>query len=314
MVALTMLKNADVQSDDPLNHGRELRDYLSLGYISLSYDRGASRTLEYAANDYAIGVAAQHLGRRDDARRMFERSKSWRNLWDADSSCIRPRYADGRWIENFDCDREYPDNTTGWWDHPFYEGSARQYTSYVPHDVGGLARAMGGSGGLVRWLDAFFDEGHYSQNNEPDILASYLYIHVGRHDRTAERTRRLMADAYKTTRGGIPGNDDSGTLSAWYVWAAVGLFPNAGQPFYYIGSPIFPRSVLKLEGDRAFTIEAPAASETNLYVQSARLNGRSLDRAWLTHEEVARGGVLSLEMGPAPARWDRRAPPYGLTD
>ncbi|RZJ83425.1 MAG: glycoside hydrolase family 92 protein, partial [Brevundimonas sp.] len=281
-----MLKNADVPSDDPMNHGRELRDYLALGYMSMSADRSASRTLEYAYNDYVIGLAAQHLGRRDVARRLLDRSRNWRNLWDETTRCIRPRYADGRWLENFDCDREYPDQTAPWWDHPYYEGSARQYTTYVPHDVGGLTQRMGGDAGLVTWLDAFFGEGHYTHHNEPDILASYLYIHAGRQDRTAERTRVIVDGQYRLDRAGIPGNDDAGTLSAWYVWAAVGLFPSAGQPFYYIGSPIFERSTLKLEGTKTFTVAAPGVSADNKYVQSATLNGRALDRAWLTHEEV----------------------------
>lgn len=307
-----MLKNADVQSDDPLNHGRELTDYATLGYMTLSYDRSASRTLEYAYNDYVIALAGDVLGHREDARRLRARSAGWRALWDADLNCVRPRYADGRWLENFDCAREYPDQSAPWWDHPFYEGSSRQYSTYVPHDVNGLAARLGGRDAFIGWLDAFFDEGAYTHHNEPDILAPYLYIHAGRQDRTARLTREIMAGKYNTSRGGIPGNDDSGTLSAWYVWAAVGLFPNAGQPIYYIGSPIFPRSALKLEGDRTFVIEAPEASEANLHVQRAELNGRPLDRAWLTHEEVSRGGRLTLHMGPTPVAWDKRPPEIGL--
>lgn len=307
-----MMKNADVQSDDPMNHGRELRDYLALGYMSLDHDRSASRTLEYAYDDYVISLAGDALGHREDARRLRARSTAWRNLWDGDLGCIRPRYADGRWLENFDCAHDYPDQTAPWWDHPFYEGTSRQYSTYVPHDVGGLTERLGGPQGLVDWLDAFFAEGAYSHNNEPDILAPWLYIHAGRQDRTAQLTRGIMANSYRIDRAGIPGNDDSGTLSAWYVWAAVGLFPNAGQPIYYIGSPIFPRSELRLEGERTFVIAAPGVSEANLYVQRAELNGRPLDRAWLTHDEVARGGRLTLHMGASPVSWDKRPPEIGL--
>jgi predicted alpha-1,2-mannosidase len=304
-----MLKDGEVQSDDPLNHGRELKDYSSLGYMSLSHDRSASRTLEYAFDDYAIASAAAKLGRPDVARRYAARSLNWRNLWDSKLGCVRPRYADRRWLENFECGREYPDASSEWWDAPFYEGSSRQYSTFVPHDVGGLMQRLGGAPGFVGWLDRFFDEGAYNHGNEPDILAPWLYIHAGRPDRTAERVRAIMARQYRSGRGGLPGNDDAGTLSAWYVWSAIGLFPSAGQPFYYIGSPVFPRSVVHLEGGKTFTIEAPKTSAANIYVQSAELNGKPLERAWLTHDEITAGGTLLLRMGAHRSAWARTAPP-----
>jgi predicted alpha-1,2-mannosidase len=304
-----MLKDGDVDSPDPLNVGRDLGEYLSLGYLSLSKSRSASRTLEYAFDDYAIASAAEKLGREDLAQRFGERSTKWRNLWDPALKCIHPRYADGRWLENFDCPREWADSTSDWWDGPFYEGSSSQYSTYVPHDVGGLIERLGGKSGLTQWLDKFFDEGSYTHGNEPDILAPWLYIHAGRADRTAERVRTIMAKDYHAGRDGIPGNDDAGTLSAWYVWAAVGLFPSAAQPFYYIGSPVFTRTAIHLEGGRTFIVEAPGTSRTSLCVQSAELNGKPLDRAWLTHDEVVHGGTLVLHMGPRPSRWARHAPP-----
>ena len=303
-----LLKDGDGRSGDPLNQGRELSDYLSLGYMSLSQNRSASRTLEYAYDDYAIASAAAKLGRRDVTDRFAKRSLYWANLWDSQLGCIHPRYADGRWLENFDCAREYPDATSEWWDAPFYEGSSYQYSTFVPHDVSGLIRRLGGKGRCVAWLDRLFDTHQYNQGNEPDILAPFLYIHAGRPDRTDERVRAIMALEYRAGRGGLPGNDDAGTLSAWYVWAAIGLFPSAGQPFYYIGSPVFSRSVISLEGGKTFTIEALLTSASNLYVQSAELNGSPLDRAWLTSSEVARGGTLLLRMGPRPSRWAMNAP------
>src|SRR5206468_5374643 len=121
--------------------------------------------------------------------------------------------------------------------------------------------------------------------------------------------RAIMAKDYSSGRAGLPGNDDAGTLSSWYVWAAIGLFPNAGQPFYYIGSPVFSRSVIHLERGRSFVIEAPGTSAANLYVQSADLSGKPLDRAWLTHDEVVRGGRLTLHMGPSQSAWATAAPP-----
>jgi predicted alpha-1,2-mannosidase len=304
-----LLKDGEVQSDDPLNLGRELSDYRTLGYMSLSQTRSASRTLEYAYDDYAIASAAAKLGRSDIAKRYAARSRNWRNLWDAPLQCIHPRYADGRWLENFECGREYPDATSEWWDAPFYEGSSRQYSTFAPHDVAGLLERLGGKARFVEWLDAFFDEGAYNHGNEPDILAPWLYIHAGQPDRTAERVRAIMTKDYNSGAAGLPGNDDAGTLSSWYVWAAMGLFPNAGQPFYYIGSPVFSRSTIHLEHGRSFVIEALGTSAANLYVQSAELNGKPIDRAWLTHEEIVRGGHLVLHMGPRPSSWATTAPP-----
>ena len=173
------------------------------------------------------------------------------------------------------------------------------------------------------WLDAFFanaptrdptfNSGLYNHNNEPDFLSAFLYIHAGRPDRTQERVRHILATEYRTGRGGLPGNDDSGAMSSWYVWGAIGLYPNAGQPYYYICSPLFQRSTINLDGGRTFIIEAPETSETNLYVQSATLNGRALARAWLKHDEISAGGTLVLRMGSTPSAWGRDNRPPSMS-
>ena len=112
-----------------------------------------------------------------------------------------------------------------------------------------------------------------------------------------------MTDNYNTKRTGLPGNDDAGAMSSWYVWSAIGLYPSAGQPFYYIGSPGFTTSTIALEGGKTFTIRANNSSAANLYVVAARLNGKAIDRAWLTHKEIVSGGVLELDMASAPGQW-----------
>ena len=307
-------KDADVESPDPLNEGRQLEDYKRLGYMSLSFNRSASRSMEYAYDDFCISEVAQRLGHPEDARRYLARSANWANLWDPAKRCIRPRYADGKWLENYNCDHEYPDNTTEWWDAPFYEGSGIQYSTYVPHDVRGLIDRLGGDAAFVAWLDDFFDRNLYNPGNEPDLLAPYLYIHAGRPDRAAERVRALLALQYHPGRDGLPGNDDAGTMSSWYVWGALGLYPNAGQPFYYIGSPVFTHSMIALGGGKTLVIDAPETSERNLYVQSAEWNGVPFNRAWLKHSEIITGGRLLLHMGPTPSQWGRAdRPPNGVS-
>ncbi len=302
-------KDAEVESDSPIAQGRQLEDYRKLGYMSLSYTRSASRTLEYAYNDYCISEVARALGHVDEAERYLKRSKNWKLLWDPAKKCIRPRYADGKWLEDFQCEHEYPDGTTEWWDAPFYEGSGFQYSTFVPHDVQGLIEQLGGNQKFLAWLDEFFDRKLYNPGNEPDLLAPYLYIFAGRPDRTADRVRSLLASEYHPGRDGLPGNDDAGTMTSWYVWSAIGIFPNAGQPYYFIGSPVFAHISIDLGGDKRFVVDAADTSDANRYVQSAELNHKPLDRAWLTNEEIAGGGRLVLRMGPQPSAWGTNTPP-----
>jgi predicted alpha-1,2-mannosidase len=270
--------------------------------VSTTAARSASRTLEYAYDDFAAAEIARRAGHPREAQRWLKRSRNWANLWDPPTRSIRPRAADGTFVTPFDVRQR----GFGFVD-PFYEGTPLQWSTFVPHDVQGLIDRLGGDAAAVVWLDSI----GYDPSNEPDLLAPYLYIHMGRPDRTDDVVRNLLTH-YSLARDGLPGNDDSGTLSAWYVWSAMGLFPNAGQPYYYIGSPLFTRTRIALPGGRAFTIEAPATSDANRYVRAATLNGRPLQRAWLTHSEVARGGVLRLDMGPAPTGWGRTVRPYSL--
>ncbi len=296
-------KDGEVESDQPLLQGRVLKDYLKLGYVPLTQARSASRTLEYAYDDFAISEVADVLGDKTVAETYRQRAKGWERLWDKDLGCIRPRYGDGRGLENFSCAYDYPDKTTPWWEAPFYEGNSLQYSTYVPQDVPGLIGKVGGRQAFVAWLDRLFDGGHYNQGNEPDILAPWMYIDAGRPDKTAERVRHILGSQYSTGRAGLPGNDDAGAMSSWYVWSAMGLYPLAGKPLYYIGSPVFARSVIRLEGGKTFTISAPKTSATNIYVVAARLNGKPIDRATLTHAELMAGGVLELDMGDKPSTW-----------
>jgi predicted alpha-1,2-mannosidase len=302
-------KDADIDSDAPFIQGRVLKDYLRLGYVPLTETRSASRTLEYAYDDFAVGEVAARLGHADDAARYRARSGNWRNIWDDGLGCVHPRYPDGRWLENYSCDYTYPDKTGPWWEAPFYEGNGLQYSTYVPQDIPGLIARVGGPAAFVGWLDHLFD-GHYDQGNEPDILAPWLYIDAGRPDLSEARVRQILRDDYHLARDGLPGNDDAGTMSSWYVWSSLGLYPLAGQPVYYIGSPVFTRSVIHLAGGRSFTISAPLASSTNLYITGARLNGRPLKAARLSHAKLMAGGVLELDMGPKPNGWGQT--PRGL--
>jgi predicted alpha-1,2-mannosidase len=319
-----LVKNAEVESARPLYEGRALAEYKRLGYVSMNYPRSVSRTVEYAYDDFCIAQVARALGKNEESRKYLERSKNWMKVWSDETRSARPRFEDGRWLAPFTAAHFYPDKEFSYWDAPFYEGSGYIYGTYVPHDAQGLINRLGGDERFVAWLDDFFNNpptrderfnpGLYNHNNEPNFLASFLYTHAGRPDRTQERVRRILDTEYKTGRGGLPGNDDSGAMSSWYVWGATGLYPNAGQPFYYIASPLFERSTIDLGGGRAFIVEAQNVSGANVYVQSATLDGRTLARAWLKHEEVAAGGRLVLRMGPKPSTWGREERPPSMSE
>jgi putative alpha-1,2-mannosidase len=181
----------------------------------------------------------------------------------------------------------------------------------VPQDVAELIAKSGGPQKFVERLDAFFAVPHrYNVGNEPGFLTPYLYIWAGRPDKTAEHVRAIIAKSYHAGLDGLPGNDDSGAMSSWYAFGQMGVFPNAGQDVYLIGSPAYPQTTLHLAGGKEFIIEARNLSAENIYVVAATLNGQPLDRAWLRHGEIAAGGRLALTMSNVSGHWgERNLPP-----
>jgi predicted alpha-1,2-mannosidase len=267
--------------------------------------------MEYSADDFEIALLAKGLGDTAAYDKYLQRSANWKKLWDADFSeggftgFIRPRHRDGTWLAPFTA----MDQCT-WGGQTFYEGNSWTYSTFVPQDVASLIEKSGGPETFVRRLDAFFDvPGRYDVGNEPGFLAPYLYIWAGRPDKTDARVRQIIAASYHAGPDGLPGNDDSGAMSSWYAFGQMGIFPNAGQDVYLIGSPAYPQTTLHLAGGKDFVIEARNLSAENIYVTSATLNGRVLDRAWLRHAEIAAGGRLVLTMASAPSHWAQHNPP-----
>ena len=298
-------KDSEVSSRAWWAQGRQLDPYRRLGYVPLGQRASASRTLEYSYDDYAASVVAERAGRTRDAARWLARSRSWRNLWDPERRYVRPRDRDGNFLADFD-----PHFFYSAWEDPFYEGTAVQWSTSVPHDAAGLIERLGGDAAAVEWLGEL-SRAEYGPTNEVALFAPYLYTHAGRPDLAARDVTADRDSGFSLGPDGLPGNDDAGTLSAWYVWSAIGLYPNAGQPFYYVGSPLFDRATIALGRGRSFTVERLGTGRT---VVAATLNGRPLGRAWLRHGEVAQGGTLVLTMGDAPSPWgttDRPPSPAG---
>ena len=287
------------------------------GYVPLqTSDSGAGTTLEYGVADFSLALMAHQLGREQDARHFTALSLAYRRLLDPTTKWVRPRNDDGSWLASFS-----PTSETG-----FQEGNSWQYSWLAPQDARGLFARMGGDAAAVERLDTHFSQAlgaavpvavaeaqnratlfgivyrtnQYAPGNEHDLQTPWMYP-FARQPWKTQSVQRQVQGVFRPTVEGLPGNDDLGSLSAWYVWSALGLGPvTPGAPFYVIGSPVFTKAVLDLPG-RDLTILAPGASLTGKYVQSASLAGRRLDRAWVTHSQLLRGRVLTLQMGTTPS-------------
>lgn len=314
-----MRQDAEAISPQPEREGRGgLEDWKSLGYVTIEgTDRPGSKQMEYAADDFEIALLARGLGHPDDYDRYHRRSQNWKNLWNDSledggfKGFIWPRHRDGSWKARFDGLA-----SCSWGGDTFYEGNSWTYSLFVPQDVTGLIQKSGGPVRFVERLDAFFDvPERYDVGNEPGFLAPYLYTWAGRQDKTAQRVRQIIAKNFHAGPSGLPGNDDSGAMSSWYAFGVIGIFPNAGQDVYLIGSPQFGEVTFHLPGNKSFVIEAKNTSDRNIYVTAAELNGRPLPRAWLRHDEIVRGGRLVLTMAASPSRsWPTGPPPPSDSD
>ena len=287
-----------------------IEDYVALGYLAADRDgKSVSVTQEYTYADFALSQLAQALGHSDDAALLAQQSLNHRNLWNPETRFFQGRNADGTFVTDFD---------PLVWQDPYVEGDAWHYRFFPPHDVAGIIDLLGGADAFVTELETFFAQSkaqitnpaipnpYYWHSNEPCLHAAYLFAMAGEPTRTQEWVRWAMATNYAHSPDGLPGNDDAGTMSAWYVLSAMGFYPIAGKDLYVIGSPTMRRSTFNVVGG-VFEIRAPKTSAENLYVQSATLNGAPLETPFLRHADLAAGGVLELTMGPAPSDWGKGA-------
>lgn len=325
--------------ESPYNGRAGVDAYLERGYVPSGLELGkdcpdkggdndcvhpASATLEYAAADASLALMAKGLGRTADARMFAARGQWYRNLWDSSVEQFRPRTTEGTWVTPYD-----PVEAG----HQFHEGGAYQYQWLVPQDPAGLVSLMGGRKRTEQRLDAFFaydkllkdpagtaredwisapydyyGKPTYNPNNEPDLHAPYMYLWAGAPAKTATVTRAAMT-LFTDGPDGMTGNDDLGTMSAWYVFSSLGLYPvTSGGDFLAVSSPQFPSAEIrvgaygKLQGG-TLTVKAPGASDTRRYVKRAAFGGKDLHATWLDWDAVAKGGRLSFEMSDKPSAW-----------
>ena len=289
--------------------------YIKLGFVPEDKNSSSvSKTLEYAYDDWAIAQMAKKLGREDIHREFLIRSENWRNVFDHSTGFMRPKLSDGSFREKFDALSTH--------DQGFIEGNAWNYSLYVPHEPDALIEMMGGKAKFSEYMDKLFtmhlpDEffaeteditregiiGNYVHGNEPAHHAAYLYNWTDDAWKTQERVRMILKNQYRPTPDGLGGNDDCGQMSAWYLFTAMGFYPVApGSDQYAIGSPVIKTAVLKLENGRTLTIEAQNQSEKNVYVSSVSINGQTLKRRYITHQELMAGGKITFQMSGQPMK------------
>ncbi|KZV84759.1 hypothetical protein EXIGLDRAFT_776188 [Exidia glandulosa HHB12029] len=298
-----------------------------LGYVPVDDDtpgglvtRSASKTLEYAFNDFGIALVAEAFGLEDTAKEYYNASNDWKNLWNPKttsagfSGFIQPRYINGSFME---VDPRHCSPVLGHLDcflnaggGEFYEASSWEYSFFVPHDMATAVDLMGGRPKFVQRLDAFFDEGFHDIGDEPGFLPCFLYNYGARPDKTVDRVLKVLNANYFPGPAGLPGNDDSGAMGGFVVFASFGFFPVAGESVYLISAPLFP-AISFFDPEQNTTARVIThgfdGTKKNKYIQRASLNGRDFTRNWFAHDEFfGVGATLELWLGPRPTKWGTR--------
>ncbi len=301
----------------------QMKDIRSLGllkehgYIPWNLEpenETVAKALEYCAADDGVAKVAKLLGKSDDYNYFFNRSRSYKKYYDPETRFMRAVGTDGKFRLPFN--PFFAEHRT----NDYTEGNAWQYTFLVPHDVKGLIQLFGSDKAFMSKLDSlFFVEGwagdnaspdmsgmtgQYAHGNEPSHHVIYMYNYAGRPDKAAPLLRKMLNEMYLDQPDGLSGNEDVGQMSAWYILSSVGLYqvdPVGGR--FVIGSPLFDKATVNVGAGKTFTVVAKNNSDRNIYVQSARLNGKTLKNSYIEFNDIHHGGTLELVMGPKPSKW-----------
>ena len=287
------------------------------GYIPWNLEpenETVAKALEYCAADDGVAKVAKLLGKKDDYEYFFNRSRSYKKYYDPETRFLRAVGTDGKFRLPFN--PFFAEHRT----NDYTEGNAWQYTFLVPHDVKGLIKLFGSDKAFMSKLDSlFFVEGwagdnaspdmsgmtgQYAHGNEPSHHVIYMYNYAGRPDKAAPMLRKMLNEMYLDQPDGLSGNEDVGQMSAWYILSSVGFYqvdPVGGR--FVIGSPLFDKATVNVGGGNTFTVVAKNNSDKNIYVQSARLNGKTLKNSYVDFNDIRHGGTLELVMGPKPSKW-----------
>lgn len=289
---------------------REIDVYRELGYVPAgesNEDWSVSKTLEYAYDDWCIAMFAKDLGKAKDYSYFLKRSENWKKLYDEKSSFFRPKRKDGKFVKDF-----IPKKYTKY----FSESNAWQYFWFVPQDIPGLIKRTGGKERFRQKLDSMFTYhpesgdklpifstgmiGQYAHGNEPSHHVAYLYDYVEPW-KAQKLVHKILTSQYKNEPAGLCGNEDCGQMSSWYIFSALGFYPvNPAQGTFMIGAPLFERAEIEVGGSKKFVVEARNLSDKNIYVDSISLNGKLLERGFITYDEIMAGGKLTFKMTSQP--------------
>ncbi|HEX7652593.1 MAG TPA: glycoside hydrolase family 92 protein, partial [Verrucomicrobiae bacterium] len=307
---------------DPAGPRGDLAEYLKNGWVHDDFQEhpsppnadghaGVDKTLEYSWDDYALAQFAKKLGREADYQMFLARAHNYTNVFDPTTGFMRGRQADGSWISPFDPAEPY-------YNYMMKEASGWQNFWLVPHDVQGLVNLVGGREAFLKKLDTFFNTpyapkgiardvtgmiGLYCQGNQPDQQVPYYYNYAGQPWKSQEVVRKVLSLMYGSDKYGLalPGMDDQGSTSSWYVFSALGFYTvDPASPNYIIGSPLFDEATVHLGNGKDLVIQAKNNSAKNLYIQSATLNGQPWNKPWFSHADIANGGKFVFKMGPKP--------------
>ncbi len=308
-----------------------LPEYNKLGYVPYHIPRAGNRTTDYAYEDYCIAMVAKGLGKNSVYQRFIKQADNWRNLWRDDytqhgaKGFIMPKDSAGHWLDTIPygisvnqhptftytpLSREYPWYVCHWCGF-FYEATSWEYSLSIPHQIPALVEKSGGKEAFKQRLDTLFDKKFYNVDNEPSFLTPCLYHWIGRPDLSTRRIRQIVTESFNTTSNGLPGNDDSGAMSSWLAFQMMGFYPNAGQSYYLLNSPMLKHVTLHQENGKDFTITAKNLSDKNMYIKSAKLNGKDYNQSWIEHANIVNGGQLLFEMTDKPTNWGTQILPPG---
>jgi len=289
-----MVKSADALENNPLRPGIE--PYIENGYLNTDQNGSVSTTQEYNATDYSISLLAKALNKKDDYKRFSKRSISYRKLFDKDLKLLRPRNADSTWHEPFDplAGANFTKNIG------FIEGNAWQYAFMVSHDIKGLMKLMGGKKGFSEQLQKVFSTKQFDMANEPDIAYPYLFNYVkGEEWRTQQLVHELMDEYFQNKPAGLPGNDDTGTMSAWLIYSMMGIYPvSPGDPIYTISTPVFDKITIDLDSNyyqgKTLVIEKSGTKKGT--INTIQLDGKAHNSYFINHSDLIKGSKLKINL------------------
>jgi predicted alpha-1,2-mannosidase len=307
----------------------ELEPYMEMGFIPIEKGH-VSNTMEYAYDDWCVAQMAKSLGKSEDYTYFMQRSQNYKNVFDPSTGYFRPKHIGGPWLKHFAPVSKAVGKEDSFGGKDFKEGNAWQFSFFVPHDVNGLINLIGVNEFNKR-LDEGFEQSrpnfvseYINHGNQPNMQAAWLFNYSGKPWLTQKWVREILDNYYGSGHlDGYPGDEDQGQMGSWYVMGAIGLFQMDGgastKPVYEIGSPIFEKITIQLDdkyySGKEFVIRAKNTSKTNKYIQSATLNGKALNKFWIYHSELVKGGELVLEMGPEPNKeWAVNSPVTQVND